>query len=78
MKGVLYGTAESEPQTELVAQLAQETYNSGLIPLLVLNLAKFDFEVRQFFSSCVFFCPVLELSFFYCVSVEKRCRFNFQ
>jgi len=47
MKAVLYGTAENEPQTELVAQLAQEAYNTGLIPLLVLNLAKFDFESKK-------------------------------
>lgn len=45
MKQVLYGSQDSEPQTELVAQLAHETYNLHLIPLIVNNLAKFDFEV---------------------------------
>ncbi len=46
VKGVLYGSAENEPQTELVAQLAQEAYSTHLIPQLVTNLAKVDFEVR--------------------------------
>src|SRR4051812_8006551 len=56
MKAVLYGTADSEPQTELVAQLAQETYNSGLIPMLIMNLAKFDFEVSK---KGTIFCYIL-------------------
>ncbi len=46
VKAVLYGSAESEPQTELVAQLAQEAYNTNLIPQLINCLAKLDFEVR--------------------------------
>lgn len=32
---------------ELVAQLAQETYNTDLLHLLVLNMARFDFEARK-------------------------------
>lgn len=47
MKQVLYGSQDSEPQTELVAQLAHETYNLHLIPLIVNNLAKFDFESKK-------------------------------
>lgn len=48
VKSILYGSVEAEPQTELVAQLAQETYSSNLIPHLAANLAKFDFEVKNF------------------------------
>ena len=50
MKEILYGTNEKEPQTEAVAQLAQELYNSGLLSTLVADLQLIDFEVRnQFF-----------------------------
>ena len=44
---MLYGTAETEPQADIVvAQLAQELYNSNLLLLLVQNLSRIDFEVR--------------------------------
>ena len=44
---MLYGTAESEPQADIVvAQLAQELYNSNLLLLLVQNLSRIDFEVN--------------------------------
>lgn len=58
MKEILYGTNEKEPQTEAVAQLAQELYNSGLLSTLVADLQLIDFEVRnQFllFSKAVLF-----------------------
>lgn len=43
---MLYGTAETEPQADIVvAQLAQELYNSNLLLLLVQNLSRIDFEV---------------------------------
>jgi calcium binding protein 39 len=32
---------------ELVAQLAQETYNTDLLLHLVLNVARFEFEARK-------------------------------
>uniref|UniRef100_A0A8D1GXW6 Calcium binding protein 39 n=1 Tax=Sus scrofa TaxID=9823 RepID=A0A8D1GXW6_PIG len=44
MKEILYGTNEKEPQTEAVAQLAQELYNSGLLSTLVADLQLIDFE----------------------------------
>lgn len=44
MKEILYGTNEKEPQTEAVAQLAQELYNSGLLGTLVADLQLIDFE----------------------------------
>lgn len=51
---MLYGTAESEPQADIVvAQLAQELYNSNLLLLLVQNLSRIDFEVR--FSTLLYF-----------------------
>lgn len=49
MKEILYGTNEKEPQTEAVAQLAQELYNSGLLSTLVADLQLIDFEVRKQF-----------------------------
>lgn len=52
MKEILYGTNEKEPQTEAVAQLAQELYNSGLLSTLVADLQLIDFEVR---SHCLVF-----------------------
>ncbi|EPY82332.1 Calcium binding protein 39 (Mo25 protein) isoform 5-like protein [Camelus ferus] len=45
MKEILYGTNEKEPQTEAVAQLAQELYNSGLLSTLVADLQLIDFEL---------------------------------
>lgn len=45
MKEILYGTSEKEPQTEAVAQLAQELYNSGLLSTLIADLQLIDFEV---------------------------------
>lgn len=45
---MLYGTAETEPQADIVvAQLAQELYNSNLLLLLVQNLSRIDFEVNN-------------------------------
>ena len=37
----------SEPAPELLAQLAQETYNTDLLLLLVLNISRFEFEARK-------------------------------
>uniref|UniRef100_A0A3Q2ZR98 Calcium binding protein 39 n=1 Tax=Kryptolebias marmoratus TaxID=37003 RepID=A0A3Q2ZR98_KRYMA len=47
MKEVLYGTNEKEPQTEAVAQLAQELYNSGLLSTLIADLQLIDFEGKK-------------------------------
>uniref|UniRef100_A0A8C2FBH1 Calcium binding protein 39 n=1 Tax=Cyprinus carpio TaxID=7962 RepID=A0A8C2FBH1_CYPCA len=47
MKEILYGTNEKEPQTEAVAQLAQELYNSGLLSTLVADLQLIDFEGKK-------------------------------
>ncbi|KAJ3056826.1 mo25 protein [Rhizophlyctis rosea] len=47
MKTILYGDGESEPIPELVAQLSQEVYNTDLLPLLVSNIAKFEFEAKK-------------------------------
>jgi hypothetical protein len=46
IKNMLYGTSDAEPQTDIiVAQLAQELYNSNLLLLLIQNLSRIDFEV---------------------------------
>lgn len=47
LKEVLCGTGDKEPQTEAVAQLAQELYNTNLLIALIANLQKIDFEVRS-------------------------------
>ncbi|KAJ7869661.1 armadillo-type protein [Mycena leptocephala] len=45
IKAILYG--DGDPQPELVAQLAQETYNTDLLQHLVVNVARFEFEARK-------------------------------
>ena len=48
MKTMLFGSADQEAQSEhQLASLAQEMYNANLLYLLVRNLAKIDFEVRN-------------------------------
>lgn len=48
MKNMLYGTCDQEPQTDIVvAQLAQELYNTHLLLLLIQNLQKIDFEGKK-------------------------------
>lgn len=37
----------TDPLPELVAQLAQETYNTDLLQHLVQNIARFEFEARK-------------------------------
>lgn len=45
IKGILYG--DGEPIPELIAQLAQETYSTDLLLILLQNMHKFDFESRK-------------------------------
>jgi len=58
MKLIIYGQDNQEPHTEQngrpnstsfikVAQLAQETYNANILPLLIKNLSKLDFEAKK-------------------------------
>ena len=47
IKTLLYGSESQEPQTEIVAQLAHEMYDSTMLHFLVLNLSKIDFEVKM-------------------------------
>lgn len=63
VKGILYGDGgasslssftltathvpATEPVPELIAQLAQETYSTDLLLILVQNIARFDFESRK-------------------------------
>lgn len=49
LKEVLCGTGDKEPQTEAVAQLAQELYNTNLLIALIANLQRIDFEVGKMF-----------------------------
>ncbi|KAJ3809217.1 Mo25-like protein [Lentinula lateritia] len=45
IKALLYG--DGDPLPEVVAQLAQETYNTDLLHFLVQNIARFEFESRK-------------------------------
>ncbi|KAA0709359.1 Calcium-binding protein 39 MO25alpha [Triplophysa tibetana] len=47
LKEVLSGTGDKEPQTEAVAQLAQELYNTNLLISLIANLQRIDFEGKK-------------------------------
>ncbi|XP_054453317.1 calcium binding protein 39, like 1 [Anoplopoma fimbria] len=47
LKEVLSGTGDKEPQTEAVAQLAQELYNTNLLIALIANLQRIDFEGKK-------------------------------
>lgn len=58
LKEVLCGTGDKEPQTEAVAQLAQELYNTNLLIALIANLQRIDFEVGKCNSFCNDFMPV--------------------
>lgn len=46
-KGELLGEGEPEPNQEVITQLANEVYQHDLIPLLVLNLTKIEFEAKK-------------------------------
>ncbi|XP_048744657.1 protein Mo25-like [Ostrea edulis] len=47
IKTILYGAGDQEPQSELVAQLSQEMYNTHMLPTLVQQLHRIDFEGRK-------------------------------
>ncbi|KAI4527813.1 mo25 protein [Schizophyllum commune Tattone D] len=45
IKGILIG--DGDPLPELIAQLAQETYNTDLLHVLVQNMGRLEFESRK-------------------------------
>lgn len=45
--GILTSSYPTDPQPELVAQLAQETYNTDLLYHLVQHISRFEFESRK-------------------------------
>ena len=47
----MYGTNDQEPQTEQIAQLAQEIYAAQLIKIMIDNLQKVDFEGKKDIAS---------------------------
>ena len=51
IKNILYGTNDQEPQTELIAQLAQEIYNANLIKIMIDNISRVDFEGKKDIAS---------------------------
>ena len=54
VKGVIYGHDGHEPQTDQVALLAQDVYNTNVIPALIRNLSKLDFEANSISSVVLF------------------------
>ena len=56
LKEILSGTGDKEPQTEAVAQLAQELYNTNLLISLIANLQRIDFEVGEMCSYLQLLC----------------------
>jgi len=61
MKGILQGSAESEPIPEAVQGLSQEIFAIDLLPLLANNLYRLDFEAKKdvtaLFNSLLRYCP---------------------
>jgi len=51
IKNILYGTNDQEPQTELIAQLAQEIYNANLIKIMIDNINRVEFEGKKDIAS---------------------------
>ncbi|CAF0925516.1 unnamed protein product [Brachionus calyciflorus] len=51
IKNILYGTQDQDPQTEVIAQLAQEIYNSNLIKIMIDNIVRVDFEGKKDIAS---------------------------
>ncbi|KAJ3026381.1 UNVERIFIED_CONTAM: hypothetical protein HDU68_005749 [Siphonaria sp. JEL0065] len=47
MKAILYGDGVSDPSPELVAQLSHEIYNNDILPLLIGNICKLEFEAKK-------------------------------
>ncbi|BFZ62426.1 Hym1p [Saitoella coloradoensis] len=47
MKVILYGDGDAEPIPDQFAALCQESYATDLLPLLALNIWRFEFEARK-------------------------------
>lgn len=47
MKVTLYGDQEHEPNQDNIGTLANDIYSSDLIPVLLSNLGKYDFEAKK-------------------------------
>lgn len=47
MKALLYGDGSIDPQPELLAQLATETYTTSLLLLLITHMSSLEFEARK-------------------------------
>lgn len=61
-KAVLQGNAEADPLPDQVQALAQEVFTINLLPLLVDNLPRLDFEAKKdvvaLFNGLLRYCPV--------------------
>lgn len=47
VKGYLTGENEAEPSADVIAQVANEVYAQDLLSLMVVHMAKFEFEVSR-------------------------------
>lgn len=50
IKTLISGDEANEPSPDVIAQVANEVYAQDLLSLMVINLAKFEFEVRWYAS----------------------------
>lgn len=81
LKEVLCGTGDKEPQTEAVAQLAQELYNTNLFIALIANLQRIDFEVMFQFGFCFAIFGIFDVVLFgafilfYFLNLVTTCMF---
>ena len=60
MKGIMCGTEQHEPQSELVAQLAQEIYKNHIILPMLKNLSHIDFEVNMIYYNYIVFAKFID------------------
>ncbi len=51
MKVTLFGDPEHEPNQDAIVQLANDIYSNDLIPALLTNIVRLEFEVNQTFLS---------------------------
>lgn len=47
IKSIIYGQDNQEPNTEQISQLVQEIYNASVLPMLIRQLTKLDFESKK-------------------------------
>lgn len=72
--GVYNFIIDHDPSADLVAQLAQEVYRTDLLQALVLNIQKFEFEVKY---NKLRIRYIVLMGFFFYFSGKKGCSTDF-